>query len=196
MKQIAKPAPWAGFFTRYSYHVETMIFFKMHLAPSILLITAAMSLAVNTATAQDTGTQKQNRCKLIKAQRGSGAELVPEGELDADQERVFFYVFDQERLLDDFRVEDDRRRDCLTAFGLQHAAGQSGTSTASAGGASAGGAAAGGVAAAGAGIGTIAIGATAVAVGLGVIAVGAAVGVASGLGKAGDSTSTTCTTCN
>ncbi len=164
-----------------------MIFFKMHLVPSVLLIMAAMSLAVNTATAQVAGRQKQNRCKLIKAKRGSGAELVPEGELDADQERVFFYVFDQERLLDDFRVEDDRRRDCLAAFGLPYA---------SAGGASAGGAAAGGVAAAGAGIGTITIGATAVAVGLGVIAAGAAVGVASGLGKAGDSTSTTCTTCN
>lgn len=173
-----------------------MIYFKIRIAPSILLIAAAMALAVNTATAQDTGTQKQNRCKLIKAKRGEGAELVPEGELDADQDRVFFYVFDQDRLLDEFRVEDDRRRDCLAAFGLQHAAGQSGTSTASAGGASAGGAAAGGVAAAGAGIGTITIGATAVAVGLGVIAAGAVVGVASGVGNGGNSTSTTCTTCN
>lgn len=168
-----------------------MIYFKIRIAPSILLIAAAMALAVNTATAQDTGTQEQNRCKLIKAKRGEGAELVPEGELDADQDRVFFYVFDQDRLLDEFRVEDDRRRDCLAAFGLQHAAGQSGTSTASAGGASAG-----GVAAAGAGIGTITIGATAVAVGLGVIAAGAVVGVVSGGGNAGNSTSTPCTTCN
>ena len=115
----------------------------MRLVHSILLIAAAMALAVNTATAQDTGTQKQNRCKLIKAKRGAGAEFVPEGELDADQDRVFFYVFDQERLLDGFRVKDDRRRDCLVAFGLQNAA----ASGASAGGAAAGGAAAGAAAA-------------------------------------------------
>jgi len=163
----------------------------MRLVHSILLIAAAMALAVNTATAQDTGTQKQNRCKLIKAKRGAGAELVPEGELDDDQERVFFYVFNQERLLDGFRVKEERRRGCLAAFGLLNSV----AGGASAGGAAAGGAAAGGVAAAGAGIGTITIGATAVAVGLGAIIAGAAVGVASGAGKAGTSTSTTCTTC-
>jgi hypothetical protein len=172
-----------------------MIAMRMHLILFKVFLIATLVLPAPMAIAQNAGSSKRESCKLITAKRGGSAELVPDGSFSPDQALFFPYLISEDRLLEGFRVEhdkDDRRRDCLAAFGIQNAAGQTGTSTAAAGGAAA---APGGVAAAGAGIGTIPVGA-AVAAGLAVIVAGAAVGVVSAGGNAGNAPPTTCTTCN
>jgi hypothetical protein len=164
-----------------------------HLLPALSAATALV-LTPTLVFAQDAASATEgSKCKLITVKRGESAELVPEESFEKEQAAQFPYLFDDSHLREDFRVEDDRKKGCLVAFGFPNLA--------SAGGAGAGAAAAasvpGGVATVGAGIGAgvgaVAAG-TVIAVSVAAVAAGVAVGVVTGGGTSGQSSSATNTT--
>jgi hypothetical protein len=175
-----------------------MIAMRMHLILFKFFLIATLVLPAPMAIAQNAGSNKQESCKLFTAKRGGSAELVPDGSFSPDQALFFPYLISEDRLLEGFRVEhdkDDRRKGCLAAFGIQSAAGQSGTSTAVASGAA--NPVAVGAVGAGFGIGTMSAGVAAAAAGglLFVVVAGTVIGVVSADGNAGNGPPTTCTTC-
>jgi hypothetical protein len=172
-----------------------MIAMRMHLILFKFFLIATLVLPAPMAIAQNAGSNKQESCKLFTAKRGGSAELVPDGSFSPDQALFFTYLNSEDSLLEGFRVEhdkDDRRKGCLAAFGIQSAAGQSGASTAVAGGAATPGA----VGAVGAGFGTMSAGVATVVGGFLFVAVaGTVIGVVSADGNAGTGPPTSCTTC-
>lgn len=147
---------------------------------------AALLLTATMATAQDSDTETRERnCELITVNRGENAELVPDDLRSPDQAHSFPFLMNDDGLLEEFRVDEEKRRDCLAGFGIIF-------------GASAGVPAAGGFAGAGfsAGLGTIGIVGAAVGIGAVGLGVGIVGGLVSGGSKKSSSNSTTCTTCN
>ncbi len=115
------------------------------------------------AQARDAGPQagfseqdEEDRCKLITVERGEGAELVEEK--TPEQGRDFAFLESQEGLLEDFRVDEERRKDCVLAFGLSFAGGPGAAPAAALAGAAPGAGLAGAPIAAGSIAGSVGIG--------------------------------------
>lgn len=104
-------------------------------APWVLAWTAAVALAAPVAIAQSTnvptaasaqpgenvplagvGGQEKEKCKLITAKMGQSAEVIEEKTKKKGEEFPFLQT--QEVLLEEFRVNDDERKNCAFAFGL------------------------------------------------------------------------------
>jgi len=162
-----------------------------------LAVSAALVVPAQMATAQSSESASsnkdsdrkrlENRCKLVKAKRGESAEVVPTEAFTPEQGKIFPYLGRQQSLLEPFRIEDDRDRDCAFAFGLPWASGGSALGAPTAVAAAPAAVAPGALAPAGIAAGGIAAGA--VAVGLGVVVLGGVIGVAAGVGKGGGSNS-------
>ena len=165
-----------------------MIVVRPYFVFSAVSPVAALLLTATMAIAQDTDAEtREKNCEVIKVKRGENAELVPEELRSPERARKFPFLTNNEDLLEEFRVEEDRRRDCLAGFGIFP--GQAAATGVS------GGMAPAGVAAAGAGLpaGLGTIGVVGAAIGIGVV--GATVGIV-GAALSGDSSnSAVCTTC-
>lgn len=172
----------------------------MTVARFLLMLPAVVSVAgllLSTPAAFAQGTQSENQekkeknCRVLTAKRGESAREVPDKELTPGKAGNFPFLIDDTHLREDFQVDQDRRRACMSYFGIQNAASAAAAAAAAA-------AAPGGVAAVGAGlagIGTISAGAIALGSFV-VITTGTAIGIASGGGKSGQSNSATSTTNN
>lgn len=158
------------------------------LLPAIPSVSALLLSATVAYGQQAVASDKDEKhCRVLTAKRGESAQIVPDDQVTPGRAGDFPYLVDDTHLREDFRVDDDRRRDCMAYFGLEQAASAAGAAAAAA-------AAPGGVATIGAGIGagigTISAGAIALG-GLVVITTGVAIGLASGGGQTGSPTSTT-----